>query len=147
MENHKFAGFWIRVAAALVDSIILQVGLALLFIPIILVFGMDYLEKDNLSFDLFLFFLGILYYVIPTASKYQATLGKKIVGIYVINNDGTRISIANSIGRYFAYILSSITLLIGFMMAGWTKKKRALHDVVAGTYVVYGKPTSAIIKP
>jgi uncharacterized RDD family membrane protein YckC len=136
MENHKFAGFWIRFAACLIDSIILQIGMVIISIPILIISGIDSADKGNGLLDLFLFLIGILYYIILTCSKYQATLGKKIVGIYVINGEGKRLSAANALGRYCAYIISALTICIGFMMAGWSNKKRA-----------YGNPGGEIIKP
>ena len=59
------------------------------------------------------------------------------VGIKVGNSRGEKISFVNALGGYFAKILSAITLMIGFMMAGWDSKKQALHDKLAGTYVFH----------
>lgn len=60
-----------------------------------------------------------------------------ICKIQVTNEDGSTISILKSLGRYFAYILSALILMIGFMMAGWTERKRALHDYICQTVVTY----------
>ena len=59
------------------------------------------------------------------------------VGIKVGNENGERISAGNAAGRFFGKILSGLILYIGYMMAGWDKKKQALHDKLAGTYVFY----------
>ena len=69
-------------------------------------------------------------------SPWQATLGKKAIGIQVTDLDGERISLARALGRYFAKILSGLILYVGFFMAGWTRRKQGLHDMVAGTLVV-----------
>ena len=71
------------------------------------------------------------------SSSRQATLGKMGVGIKVGNANGQRITFVNALGRYLGKILSTLTLLIGFMMAGWDSKKQALHDKLASTYVFY----------
>jgi uncharacterized RDD family membrane protein YckC len=70
------------------------------------------------------------------SSSWQATLGKKAVGIVVTDLDGNRISFARAFGRYFAKLISLITLCIGYMMAGFTEKKQCLHDMICGTLVV-----------
>lgn len=125
-EERKYAGFWVRVAAVLLDTFIIGVPLTIL----IMFIGMPQ----------WLYFLAmLLYFVIMNASKWQATMGKRIVGIYIMKTDGTRLSYLRSLGRYLSYIISGLPLYIGFMMAGWTKEKRALHDMIASTYVVYGK--------
>ena len=80
--------------------------------------------------------LMALYFGWMHASVNQATLGKLAVGIKVTDDDGERISLLRGIGRYFATILSSLILCIGYIMAGFTDRKRALHDMVASTLVV-----------
>jgi uncharacterized RDD family membrane protein YckC len=70
------------------------------------------------------------------SSSKQGTLGKTIVGIKVTDSNGDRLSFGRAAGRYFASIVSGLTLGIGFMMAGWTSKKQTLHDMIANTLVV-----------
>src|SRR5947199_10802714 len=70
------------------------------------------------------------------SSSYQATLGKMALGLKVIDLEGRRISFARATGRHFAKVLSAIMLLIGFIMAGFTERKQALHDMIAGTLVI-----------
>ena len=53
------------------------------------------------------------------------------------DTEGHRISFGRASGRYFAKIVSTVILLIGFLMAGWTSRKQALHDLIAGTLVVH----------
>jgi uncharacterized RDD family membrane protein YckC len=70
------------------------------------------------------------------SSDRQATVGKMAVGLKVTDLNGQRISFARATGRFFAKIVSSMTLLIGFIMAAFTERKQALHDMIAGTIVL-----------
>jgi uncharacterized RDD family membrane protein YckC len=64
------------------------------------------------------------------------TFGKRAVGIRVVDLQGQRISFGNATGRYFGKILSALIVLIGYFMAGFTARKQALHDMMAGTLVI-----------
>ena len=138
----NYAGFWIRFAAYFIDAVIITVvNVGLTFV----LFGGSMFEApetsgffvQNLSYSLVSLVVGILYFCGMESSSRQATLGKMGVGIKVGNSRGEKISFANALGRYFAKILSAITLMIGFMMAGWDSKKQALHDKIASTYVFH----------
>jgi uncharacterized RDD family membrane protein YckC len=138
----NYAGFWIRFAAYIIDAIIITVvNVALSFA----LFGGSMFEApetsgffvQNLSYTFVSLVVGVLYFCGMESSSRQATLGKMGVGIKVGNSRGEKISFANAVGRYFAKILSAITLMIGFMMAGWDSKKQALHDKLASTYVFH----------
>lgn len=147
--NRRYAGFWIRFAASFIDGII--IGIPIFIIAFILgIFSMfsstevntDVYEESLLILNIFLYLgslmISTLYYAGMHASKWQGTLGKMIVGIKVTDVHGKRISFGRSLGRFFATILSSI-LYIGYIMAAFTKKKQSLHDLIAGTVVVYKK--------
>jgi len=91
------------------------------------------------------FFLGWLVFLILTwlyfagmeSSARQATFGKSVMSLHVTNYDGQRISFGHATGRFFAKIISGlIPLAIGYIMAGFTEKKQALHDLIAGTLVL-----------
>ena len=127
----QYAGFWLRFVAILVDS-------ALLVVLITVFFGFDYwVEEEFFTIEVLLAnLINWLYFALWHSSPHQATIGKRAVGIKVTDLDGRRISFARATGRYFAAILSGCILLIGYMMAGWTAKKRALHDMIADTLVV-----------
>lgn len=77
-----------------------------------------------------------LYYALSESSPKQATLGKQALGIVVTDLNGKRISFGKATGRYFGKYLSTITLFIGYLMAAFTDKNQALHDIMAGTLVV-----------
>ncbi len=70
--------------------------------------------------------ISVLYYGLLTASKMQGTLGKKILGLKVVNEQGERVSVGQGIGRYFAYILSGIIFYIGFIMIAFGEKKACM---------------------
>lgn len=136
-ENARFAGFWIRFVATLVDAIILMIPSFIL----LMLLSPDSLSgtesEDSASYQAVSFALWLLYKAGMESSSKQATLGKMLVGIKVTDLNGNRISFGRAIGRYFAQILSSLILFIGFIMAAFTAKKQALHDMIAGTYVSY----------
>ncbi len=77
-----------------------------------------------------------LYYAFMESSKKQATLGKIIMGIKVTDLNGNRISFGKATGRYFGKIISSLILCIGYLMAAFTEKKQALHDILSNCLVV-----------
>ncbi len=81
-------------------------------------------------------FLKWLYFILLESSWWQATFGKMILGLTVTDLNGKRISWRRANKRYWVKLFSVMTLYIGFMLAGWTKKKRALHDIIAGTLIV-----------
>lgn len=147
-----YAGFWKRVAAYTIDAFIIGFATQLIQLVLFGVFmGFSYSSMFSRPENLFSSASGIAVvvaaYLIPLAinvayyagmhaSSRQATLGKMAVGIKVVGDDGQRISLARGIGRLFATILSSLILFIGYLMAGFTERKQALHDMVCSTLVV-----------
>lgn len=145
--NHiVYAGFWKRVAASIIDSFVTTFVMWILMIPLFLLIGggIEAMARVNDGSNVL---LTLLYYGISLAipliymawmhsSSNQATLGKMAVGIKVVRTDGERISFLRAFGRYFAYILSSMLLFIGLIMAGFTERKQALHDFICDTLVV-----------
>ncbi len=130
----EYAGFWIRVGAYFIDGIllgVLQVVVAMMF------GGINQMGGGNGFVTLISIVAGVAYFAGMESSSKQATIGKMACGIKVINMEGERISMGNATGRYFAKILSSLILLIGFIMIGFDKKKQGLHDKIANTLVVY----------
>ena len=77
-----------------------------------------------------------LYYALLESSSWQATLGKKALGLEVTDLERRRIGFGRATGRTFAKIISAMILYIGFLMAGFTEKKQALHDMMAGCLVI-----------
>ena len=85
------------------------------------------------------FALTIGYNVYFNAGTWQATPGKRLLGLHLITVTGEPVGPWLAFGRWLAYILNGFTLYIGFMMIGWTREKTGLHDIICGTRVVYGK--------
>lgn len=83
------------------------------------------------------FAIGVAYFVLMESSEKQATIGKMVFGLKVIDQDGKRLNLSKALIRYLSKFVSAIILLIGFIMAGFDSKKQALHDKIAGTFVVY----------
>lgn len=88
-------------------------------------------ELQKTEADDFIIILLILYYSLMESSKYMGTLGKLALGIKVTDENGEKLSFLRSLGRNAAKILSAFTLMIGFLMAGWTQKKQGLHDIIS----------------
>lgn len=153
--THGYAGFWKRTAATLIDGFIIGIGLCILLgIPFILGFvngvwlkeEYEYTTQDITFLIAFYIFYVIvelvvpwLYYSLFEKSKYHATPGKMAVGIIVVDRYFQPVRFGRATGRYWAKNLSYIILCIGYMMAGWTQYKQALHDMIASTYVVNKK--------
>jgi uncharacterized RDD family membrane protein YckC len=81
---------------------------------------------------------GWLYYALMETSTYQATIGKRALGLKVTGMNGEPVSFGKATVRYFGKILSHLILGIGYMMAAFTAKKQALHDLLAGCLVIRG---------
>jgi uncharacterized RDD family membrane protein YckC len=136
----EYAGFWRRFAASFIDGILLGiVGGVLGFVAGIAMVsnGVDPTQPGpQLLLNLVSLVIGICYYAGMESSSSQATLGKMALGIKVTDLNGRRISVGQAVGRYLGKILSALILLIGFIMAAFTERKQALHDMMAGTLVV-----------
>jgi uncharacterized RDD family membrane protein YckC len=117
---------------AIVLSIVVSVLATIFGIPIV---QMDYEHYDP-TLNLVSFVIGWLYFALLESSERGATLGKMALGLRVVTSSGQRLTFLNATGRYFAKILSAIILMIGFIMIGFTDKKRGLHDMIAGTLVI-----------
>lgn len=130
-----YGGFWIRFLAYFVDGLILFVGC--LVVGAAAAFAGD---AFALLATLVFLFGPILYFVALHASARQATYGKALVGLKVADNDGDRISFVRSLGRELSKIISAIPLMVGFLLAAFTARKQALHDMVASTVVVRDSP-------
>ena len=138
-----YAGFWIRVASALIDGIIMLVlQLTLLLgvagVSLAEVAGTE--QPENIGFmlgaQLMSMVIAIAYEVV-FVGRFGATLGKMACGIKVVTPEGGQITYLRAFGRYFAKILSAFTLYIGYIIAGFDSEKRALHDRICNTRVVY----------
>lgn len=149
-----YGGFWIRFLAHLVDHAILgAVAAPLFFIMILPSIGRIIRESQQnqeapspelivtIVSSVFVYialaFVGQwLYEALLTSSSWQATIGKRVLHLKVVDEAGNRISFGRATGRFFAKILSSMFFCIGFIMIGLTERKTGLHDMLAGTRVL-----------
>jgi uncharacterized RDD family membrane protein YckC len=149
-----YAGFWLRFVALVIDLIVIYFVRAILFMPFGLGTGLhgwhvmfhgghpqdmgELMPMLGLVIRIAMISAVIqwLYFSLSESSSWQATLGKKALGLAVTDLEGRRIGFGRATGRYFAKILSSLILFIGWLMAGFTEKKQALHDMIAGTLVL-----------
>lgn len=145
----EYGGFWRRFLASLIDGIVIS----LIYTPIEMVFGTIYygsfqaywiFSQDN-QFpynpyttwtNLITLVISAIYYIVMTSSNLQATIGKKILKMKVVNDQGERISKGKALVRFIGYFISALPLFLGYIIAAFTRKKRALHDFIAKTYVV-----------
>jgi uncharacterized RDD family membrane protein YckC len=136
--DYRFAGFWWRFLAFLIDQFILAVagGIAGAVIGLILAGSGSSDDGIQVFVGILGFIGGWLYYALCESSEWHATPGKRVCGLIVTGDNGERISFGRATGRYFAKFLSSLILMIGFMMAGWTHRKQALHDLICDTLVL-----------
>lgn len=133
MQQH--AGFWLRVVATLIDGILLSIVNWLL--------GM--VLGQGLLYSLATLIIAWVYFAGMESSDKQATLGKQLLQLKVTDLTGERISFGKATARYFSKIISSIILLLGYIMVAFTKNKQGLHDFIAGTLV--WKANSGLTSP
>ena len=141
-----YGGFWLRFVAAFLDGLLVEV----VVLPVSFALGagvglaggavsMPEMGRQivaaigGMAFGLL---VSWLYEAIMESSEKQATFGKMLLGLKVTDEAGQRISFARASGRHFAKYLSGMILFIGYIMAGFTEKKQALHDMIAGTLVM-----------
>ena len=131
-----YAGFWRRFAAIFLDGIILGIATNIVLYGVFrAAFGLGEAGRDAVDFFLSVI-VAWVYFTVMESSSNQATVGKMALGIKVTDLDGRRISWARANARFWSKFLSYVTLMIGFMMAGFTQKKQGLHDIIGGTLVV-----------
>ena len=148
-----YAGFWKRVAASFIDGLVIGAASQIVQMLLMVVFmaigaGNGAFRRGDNPFDgafgiaiiasvyLLPIALQVFYFAAFHASSKQATLGKMAVGIKVVGDDGRRIGLLRGIARYFGYWLSALILCIGYLMAAFTPRKQALHDLMCATQVV-----------
>jgi len=141
----RYAGFWWRVLASLIDGILSQIVSFLVALPMGFILGVamaavadsDAIEAvGGLLGALVGMLVQWLWYTLPESSSWQGSLGKKLLGIKVTDEQGRRIGFGRANARYWGKIVSTITLGIGFLMVAFTRRKQGLHDIIAGTLLV-----------
>jgi uncharacterized RDD family membrane protein YckC len=148
------AGFWLRAAALLIDATILEciyLALAPMFrAPLPRGYSTThFIAEVAFAAGWAGMLRGVsawLYFAACESSSFQATPGKYILGLRVCDIDCKALSFRRATLRYWSKALSTMTFGIGFMMAGWTHDKQALHDKIAGTLVVHTAPESQAVQ-
>jgi uncharacterized RDD family membrane protein YckC len=156
-DTGLYAGFWLRFVAAIIDILLILIpygSLAVLIFAsaIPMIRGLGATPNPFLLITLFasrllllaaLSLLGSwLYWSLLESSSWQATIGKKALGLYVTDLTGARLSFGKASGRFFAgrgisYVpsIGGLYFLVDCIMVGFTEKKQALHDIIAGCLV------------
>jgi uncharacterized RDD family membrane protein YckC len=142
----RYGGFWIRFVAVVIDGIL--VGIVVWPVALIMTVAIGLaghsVSMPGIGVNLvsgvvrvaFSALAKWIYEASMESSSRQATVGKMALGLKVTDLEGRRISFARATGRHFAKYVSGMILLIGYIMAGFTERKQALHDMIAGTLVV-----------
>jgi len=159
----QYGGFWIRFVAYLIDGLIVGIPMTIIVVICVFAFGAfgglaalhnipNNPDPEQVQQQLIpmigaiigayaVFILGAiviswLYFALMESSERQATFGKAALNLRVSDVNGNRLSFGHASGRYFSKIITGLVpLFIGWIMAGFTQKKQALHDFIAGTIV------------
>lgn len=155
-----YAGFWKRVIAYIIDAIVLyvpnllvmkafgddaaeaalqQAALAAGADPRLILAAQVHYYQAMLPAILLCSLIAWLYFALCESSAWQATVGKRAMGIRVTDLEGRRIGLPRALGRYLAKLLSFAIVFIGVLMVGWTRRKQGLHDMLADTLVLNGR--------
>jgi len=142
----EYAGFWLRVWAGAID--VMLEALAALLLTVIVGYAVKLVDSRSgvspitgsyltgIAFIAVLTIGGWLYSAFSESSKWRATIGKRIIGLQVVNASGGQLTFGQASVRHFMKFLSLFTAAVGFMMAGWTKRRQALHDMPADCVVI-----------
>ena len=155
--NTNYAGFWKRFLAVIIDGIIIGCVRWIIILPILGTMGIG-VASEIRSLDgedpatalpiiatimamigisaLISTAIWILYYSFMESSKFQASVGKLALGIIVTDMNGNKLDFSKAFVRNICKLISSMIMFIGYIMAGFTEKKQALHDMIASTLVV-----------
>jgi uncharacterized RDD family membrane protein YckC len=141
----EYVGFWLRLWASIIDTVLILVIIA----PILSwIYGVDYWLSTSLIQGPADFLIS---WVLPAIAVLifwiyrQATPGKMAIGARIVDaTTGDKPSTGQLIGRYFAYYVSALPLLIGFIWVGIDKRKQGFHDMLAQTVVVRTKGPTAV---
>ena len=145
-QEQKYVGFWVRFAANFLDGILISIFVspASIYIGNLIsrdrFFGYSGIRESGVVAIVFYSVLYILSQVILLVlwSKKQASIGKMAISVKIVDaKTGKAPTKKQLIGRYFAYLLSSLPLCLGFLWIAFDPKKQGWHDKLAGTAVVY----------
>lgn len=177
MQPTRYAPFIKRLAAYLVDRVVCGAITAALVIPLILIFipklifdsaltalfhggnldieeifesGPSFIFPLILNIALFVLVLSLihlLYFALFESSRRQATPGKMLLGIFVTDGQGRRISFGRALGRNLSRVLSKMFCWLGYLLALFTQRNQALHDLIASTLVLEPATAGPVVQP
>lgn len=147
-----YAGFWLRLVANIIDSLVLGAIAMIIIVPLIVVMVLimgAMGSSDDASaaagtifcclYCLIMIFALVgqwLYFAWFESSKYMATPGKMLLGLIVTDMNGERLSFSKATLRYVAKILTNIVFYLGYIAIAFSSKKQGLYDMIAGTLVI-----------
>ena len=153
--QYTYAGFWMRLVAAIIDGVLIGIVNLIILVPFLGLVGLTAaarasdVDMESQGAGLMIALLstylismlavavaGWLYFALMESSTRGATLGKMALGLRVVDMNGIQIGFGRATGRYFGKLLSGAIFFIGYIMAGFTQQKQALHDIMAGCLVV-----------
>jgi len=151
----NYAGFWLRFVAYIIDAIIIGIAKWFIITPILAAIGIasslsfsDLQNPEDIAALLATIMgmlgiswiigqaLDILYHTFMESSKFQGSVGKMALGIIVVDTAGQKLDFAKAFIRNLCKIISTFIFFIGYIIAGFTDKKQALHDIIASTLVI-----------
>lgn len=141
----EYAGFWKRVAASIIDGVLIIFFASSLkwtladALRTMSEFNFDYDKSQSIAYIVWSFYLIFIrwsYFAGMESSPLRATIGKLAVGLYVSDLNGNRIGFGQASGRFFGKMLSGLIFGVGYLMAGFTQKKQALHDQISECLVL-----------
>ena len=138
-DDLQYAGFWVRVGASLIDSILLMLVTTPLLVAIYGWAGLDYgyAVRSTGFVDILVTWILPVVAVIWFWVKMQGTPGKLLLSLRVVDaKTGRNLSVGQSFARYLGYFVSAIPLGLGLLWVGFDSKKQGWHDKIAGTVVV-----------
>ena len=149
-EDPRYAGFWIRAAARVIDLILLLAAFQLFLLVdrkgaeagwwaasgIGDTIGSGRLLLENAARGFLFLGFPVLYYV-SLHGAFGQTVGKMVLGIRVVNEDGSSMTYRKAFFRWLGYLLCDLTLNIGYVWAAFDPRKQGLHDKVCRTIVVH----------
>jgi uncharacterized RDD family membrane protein YckC len=150
-----YAGFWERLLAFVIDNLIIGVGIVVIAIPLLFLTGLGAVlsriaQDQDLGDAGFFLIIGTflvvatatvlvtwLYHAFMESSEWQATVGKRAMRLVVTDMAGRRVSFGRSTGRHFGKIITNLVpAFLGYIMAAFTEKRQALHDMMAGCLIL-----------
>ena len=145
-ETEKYAGFWVRFVAWMIDIVILIIIYAAIVFFLNVLRGIfdpfsirNFFTSSQILIDSYIIwiFASWLYFASQESSSKMATVGKRAMGLIVTDLNGNRLPFSQASVRWLSKILSIIIFFIGYIMIGFTQHKQGLHEMIAKTFVIY----------